>query len=187
MRSRPLFRLFVTVALGLGPMFAVPGGASAQPAPVARASAVKAAFLYKFAAFVEWPRGTLAPQQPLVIGVSGDEDVASDLEQLAASRAEDRPVVVRRVAEGAPVQGVHILFLASRREGRLQEAIDAVKGAVLIVTEQPGALQLGSVLNFSFEAGRVRFGASLPAAEARGLKLSARLLAVAQAVEGRAR
>jgi hypothetical protein len=79
------------------------------------------------------------------------------------------------------------VFLGSRREGRLQDAIDGVKGPVLIVTEQPGALQLGSVLNFSSESGRVRFSASVPSAEARGLKLSSRLLAVAQAVEGRTR
>ena len=50
---------------------------------------------------------------------------------------------------------------------------------------QPGALRLGSVLNFSADGGRVRFSASLASAEARNLKLSARLLTVAQAVEGR--
>jgi hypothetical protein len=184
MRARSLFRLLVGVALGLGPVFALPGGASAQSGPPARESAVKAAFLYKFPAFVEWPPGTFAgPQQPLVIAVSGDDEVAADLEQLVASRSDDRPVTVRRMAEGAPVQGAQVLFLGRRREGRLQDAVDAVKGPVLIVTDQPGALRLGSVLNFSSESGRVRFSASLASAEARGLKLSSRLLAVAEAVE----
>jgi hypothetical protein len=122
-----------------------------------------------------------------VIGIWGDEDVAADLEQLVAARREGRPVTVRRLPEGASVQGLHVVFFARRRDGRLREAIESVKGPVLIVTEQPGALQLGSVLNFVAENGRVRFGASITSAEGRGLKLSSRLLAVAQAVEGRAR
>jgi len=188
MTTRSLFRLLVGVALGLGPLLAEVGSAQAQTT-AARESAVKAAFLYKFPAFVDWPPRTfLRPDQPLVIGVSGNEDVATDLEQLVGSRPEDRPVTVRRlhddVGDGA---GVHILFLGSRRDARLREAIAAVKGPVLIVTEQPGALQLGSVLNFSSQAGRVRFSASLSSAEARGLKLSSRLLAVAQAVEAQPR
>jgi hypothetical protein len=186
MRARSLLRAVLAVTLALGSLLGLAGSAPAQPA--ARESAVKAAFLYKFSAFVEWPASTFGrPGQPLLIGVSGDEDVAADLEQLVASRSEDRPVTVRRIPEGAPVEGVHIVFLARRREERLREAIEAVKGAALVVTEQPGALQLGSVLNFSAEAGRVRFAASLTSAEARGLKLSSRLLAVAQSVEGRVR
>ena len=187
MTARSLFRLFVGIAFGLGPLVACIGGASAQ-APATRESAVKAAFLYKFSAFVDWPAGTFQRRdQPLVIGVSGAEAVADDLEQLLAARRDARPVLVRRVQEGASTKGVHILFLGARREPRLREAIDAAEGPVLIVTEQPGAMQLGSVLNFSSEAGRVRFSASLISAEARNLKLSSRLLALAQAVEGRPR
>jgi hypothetical protein len=168
------------------------GGAGAQQAPAAqsaRDSAVKAAFLYKFPSFVEWPAGTFAnPAQPFVIGVIGDDPVAAELEQLVQGRTIDgRPITVRRVAESAAVSGVHVLFIASRRDARLKEIIDAVAGPVLIVTEQPGARNLGSVLNFVEDEGHIRFAASLMAAEARKLKLSARLLAVAQDVEGRAR
>jgi hypothetical protein len=150
---------------------------------------VKAAFLFKFPAFVEWPQGTFTrPDQPIVIGVMGDDDVAADLEQIAAGRAMDgRPVAVRRLADGTAVSGVQVLYVGARRETRLREILEGVPGPVLVVTAQPGALRVGSVLNFSEEAGRVRFSASLAAADARGLKLSARLLEVAQAVEGRNR
>jgi hypothetical protein len=173
------------MALGLIALLAGAAPASAQPAP-ARESAVKAAFLYKFAAFVEWPPGTFQrPDQLLVIGVSGDDEIADDLEQLVAGRSDQRPVTVRRLHDEAATSGVHVLFVARRREARLREVLDAVKGPVLLVTEQPGALRLGSVLNFSAEGGRVRFGASLTSAEAHNLKLSARLLAVAYVVEGR--
>jgi hypothetical protein len=176
------------MALGLIALLAGAALASAQPASPARESAVKAAFLYKFAAFVEWPPGTFQrPDQLLVIGVSGDDEIADDLEQLVAGRSDQRPVTVRRLHDEAATSGVHGLFVARRREARLREVLDADKGPVLLVTEQPGALRRGSVLNFSAEGGRVRFGASLTSAEARNLKLSARLLAVAQVIEGRNR
>ena len=164
--------------------------ALAQPAaPANRESAVKAAFLYKFAAFVEWPAGTFARADvPLVIGVLGDEAVAADLEQIVAGRTLDgRPVAVRRLREGEPAEDLHILLLGPGREPRVRELAAAVPGAVLVVTEQDNGLRLGGVLNFSTDAGRVRFSASPAAADARGLRLSARLLAVAKAVEGRAR
>jgi hypothetical protein len=185
-RARSLFRLVLGVALGLAPMLAELSPASAQQA-APRASAVKAAFLYKFAAFVEWPAGTFQrAEQPLSIGVMGDDEVAADLEQMAnAKTADSRPVTVRRIVEGAPVTGVHILFVAERREAELRQALETASGPILIVTEQQGALRLGSVINFIEDAGRIRFGASIASAEARNLKLSARLLAVAQVIEGR--
>ena len=189
MRGRSLFKLLTAMTLALCPLLPGMSTASTQPAASVRESAVKAAFLYKFAAFVEWPAGTFRHAgQPLVIGVSGDDEVADDLEQLVgARRSDEHPVSVRRVHDEAARSGLHVLFLASRREARLRDAIDTVKGPVLVVTEQPGALRLGSVLNFFDQGGRVRFEASLASAEARSLKLSARLLAVAQVIEGRPR
>ena len=189
MKLRSLSRLVLVAALLVGQWLAGPGTAWAQPAQSATESQVKAAFLFKFAGFAEWPAGTFQrPEQPLVIAVSGDDEVAADLERMVAGRTlEGRPVGVRRLSELGPDTTAHVLYLASRREARLRDAIEAVDGPVLVVTEQPGALRLGSVLNFSTEAGRLRFSVSLAAAERRKLKLSARLLAVAQAVEGRNR
>jgi hypothetical protein len=160
----------------------------AQTAP-ARESTLKAAYLYKFAGYVEWPPNTFQRAgQPLVIGVSGDEAIAADLTQLVAGRTiDDRPVVVRRVADGEAITGIQVLFVAARREARLREILASITGPVLVVTESVGALRMGSVINFSSEGGRVRFSASIESAQARNIKLSARLLAVAQFVEDRAR
>jgi hypothetical protein len=161
------------------------GGAWAQEAP--RETAVKAAFVLKFGGFVDWPAGTFRrTDEPLVIAVLGDDAVAADLELLAAGRAvEGRPVTVRRLREDDARTGVHVLLLGALREPRLRELLADTPGPVLVVTQQEAGLRLGSVLNFSTTAGRVRFSASLTSAEARGLRLSARLLAVAQSVEGR--
>ncbi len=160
--------------------------ALAQEANV-RESAVKAAYLYRFAGFVEWPANPQRrPDDPLVIAVMGDDAVGADLDQVVAGRTlEGRPIATRRLKEGDPVAGVHVLLVGAVREQRLREILAGVPGPVLVVTEQEGGLRAGGVLNFTSEAGRVRFSASLTSAAARGLKLSARLLAVAQSVEGR--
>jgi len=192
MHSHLQFRRAMCAALGA--MLLTRGALAQAPAPApastnSREAAVKAAFLYKFPSFVEFPAGTFASAtQPLVIGVMGDEPIESELEQLVQGRTIDgRPVTVRRIAEGTAVSGVHVLFISERRDAKLKDIIDSVQGPVLIVTEQPGGLAQGGVLNFVVDAGHIRFTASLVAAEARRLKLSARLLAVAQNVEGRAR
>ncbi len=164
-------------------------GSDGVQAPPPTESAIKAAFLYKFGAFVDWPAGTFkAAGEPMVIGVAGDDQVRADLERLVAGRkVEGRPVKVVRVDDIRPPSGVHIFFLGQQREDRLGESLDASSGPILLVTDRPGALQLGSIINFSTDTGKVRFSVSLTTAEARALKLSARLLAVAQSIEGHSR
>jgi hypothetical protein len=166
---------------------AVPAAQAQAPAP--RESAVKAAFLYKFGSFVEWPPATFkSPQDPLVIGVLADDAVADELAQLAAGRSvEGRPLKIRTLRDGEAPGPVHILFVGAMRPQRLRDLLAAVPGPVLVVTQQEGALAAGSVINFVADSGRVRFDASTGSAEARDLKLSARLLAVARQVEARAR
>ncbi len=180
-----LRRLGLCAALWLSPL-CLQSLALAQTAAVQRESAVKAAFLFKFGTFVEWPPATFqTPDTPFVIGVVGDDAVAADLAQLVEGRnVEGRPVVARRVTEPGPAGSLHVLFVGHRGD-RLRDTLAAVQGPVLVVTDQDAALRLGSVINFSSEGGRVRFSVSLASAEARSLKLSTRLLAVAQQVEGR--
>jgi hypothetical protein len=152
-------------------------------------SAVKAAYLHRIVGLVEWPSGSFRrPDDPLVIAVAGAEAVAADLEQITSTRrpVNGRQVAVRRLREGEAPAGAHVLMVGAGRESRVRELASAT-GPLLVVTEQENGHQLGGVLNFVNVGGRVRFTASLPQADARGLRLSARLLEVAQAVEGRSR
>ncbi len=162
--------------------------AAAAPSPESE-SAVKAAYLHRIVGLVEWPPGSFqAPDAPLVIAVAGNEAVADDLEQFAATGrgVRGRPLVVRRLREGEAPVGAHVLLVGAARESRVRE-LASTAGPLLVVTEQENGHRLGGVLNFVIVGGRVRFTASLPQADARGLRLSARLLEVAQAVEGRSR
>lgn len=190
MRTLPWHHLPSRWRLGVLLLFLLPLGPAWSQAPgSARESAIKAAFLYKFAGFVDWPAGTFRrSDEPLVIGVANNDAVAADLQQIIAGRTvEGRPVAVRRLRAGENADRLHVLLIGAGPDAQVREQAGALPGPVLVVTEQPQGLGLGGVLNFNTEEGRVRFSASLPAAEARGLRLSARLLAVAQVVEGRGR
>ena len=166
-------------------LLALPGAALAQDDAAVLERRVKAAFLYKFADYVDWPEGTFPkPNTPVVIGVAGDDQVAAELASVAASRsAESRPLLVKKLREGDSLAGLQVVFAGRSEVNRLlQLARSAPAQPVLLVTESDAALGQGSIINFVMTAGRVRFEVALDNAERRGLKLSSRLLTVAQNV-----
>jgi len=146
---------------------------------------IKAAFLYKFGDFVQWPPASFPrADAPFAIGVMGAEDVAAALEQLVANRTvQGRPVVVRHVRPGESLARLHILFIGQSDAPRLADTLAAAKGqALLIVTESDNAISQGSMINFVADDQRVRFDIALASAERGQLKISSRLLAVARRV-----
>jgi hypothetical protein len=172
-------------ALLCAQLLALPRAALAQDDAAALERRVKAAFLYKFADYVEWPEGAFPkPNSPVVIGVAGDDQVAAELANVAASRpGEGHPVVVKKLREGDSLAGLQVVFAGRADAGRfLQAARAAPAQPVLLVTEAEGALAQGSIINFVVTGGRVRFEIALDNAERRALRLSSRLLTVAQSV-----
>jgi hypothetical protein len=147
---------------------------------------VKAAFLYQFASYVEWPAPSFAqPDTPVTIAAMGAETLAAELKQLAGGRTVGgRKVEVRQIKPGEPLGGIHILFIGSAEHARLAPVVQAAKPRpMLIVTEADGALSQGSMINFVIVERRVRFEIALDSVEKSGLRLSSRLLAVAQQVK----
>jgi hypothetical protein len=146
---------------------------------------VKAAFLYKFGSYIEWPRGSFASaDSPVTIGVMGAETLAEELAQIVAGRnVNGRPVRVRRLRPGDPIAGLHVLFVGRADGGRLAEILAAARGqALLTVTESEDGLELGSMINFVVVEDKVRFDIAPPPSESSNLKISARLLGVARKV-----
>ena len=159
----------------------------AQPERAAAPSAteLKAAFLYKFASYVEWPlMSTPGPGAPLVIGVIGSEPLIRVLAEITAGRSvNDHPIEIRRLGPNDLLDGVQILFIGDQRDRDLAPLLQlAGQQPILTVTESKGAIEDGSIINFTVERDRVRFEVSLPAAESSRLRLSSRLLAVASRV-----
>ena len=158
----------------------------AQPLPPSRDTLVKAAFLHKFASFVEWPPGAFArPDTPLRIGILGDDLVWRDLNELARDRDRDgRPVVVTRLGANDPLAGFHILYLKASSPGRITDLLANVPEGTLTVADSDGAHPHGAVLSFFLDDGRVRFGVSLEAANRQKLRLSSRLITIARQMQG---
>lgn len=151
-------------------------------------SQVKAAFLYKFSGYVEWPHTAFAsPNASLVFGVIGDDVMADELQRLVSARgAGARPVTVVKLKPFAPLPDLHVLFIGRSEADRVGSLIRAVRSRpILVVTDSDGALTHDSMINFKVVDGHVRFEIGLGAAQRRGLTLSSRLLAVAQTVRTR--
>lgn len=150
---------------------------------------VKAAFLYKFLGYTEFPSMAFAdPASPVVIGVAGSDDMLAELARTVAGRTlNGRPIAVKAVREGDPPGLLHLLFVAGSDSARVARILRAAAGAspgpLLLVSECEGGLQYGSVINFRVVDERVRFDVSLDAAEKNNVRLSSRLLSVANHVQ----
>lgn len=162
----------------------LPASAAAQQQ--ATEASIKAAFLYKFAGYIEWPANAFAGPGALVIGVTGADEVAEELERLVPGRSiNNRPVAVRRLREGEAARGAHIVFVG-RGEPNVRAVVRAAQqNGALTVTETERGLEAGSSINFVLVDDRVGFEVSLEAAERSGHRISSRMLAVARRVVGR--
>jgi len=160
----------------------------ARAATAYSADAVKAEFIYRFAGYVEWPV-ELAENAKFTIAVAGADGVTSQLQQLLPGRTiQNRGVEIRKVSSVADLDRVQILYVPSASQTSARTLLAASVGRpILIVTDEPGALASGSVVNFLEVNRHVRFEISLTAAERSRLKINSGLLSVAAYVEGRPR
>lgn len=152
----------------------------AQPASDA---SVKAAYLYNFLPYVDWPAASLPRgESPLVVGVVGADSVLAGLQSVVASRhVRGHPVVVRPVSESDSLDGLHVVFVGSGANPA--HWLERLRGRpVLVVTDAAPGWDEAGMLNFVAVRGRIRFEAAPAVAERAGLKLGSRLLGVAERI-----
>jgi hypothetical protein len=164
--------LAVLLALGSLP------AADTRPA-VSAEYQVKAAFLFNFAQFAEWP-ATAFPKTdaPIVIGVLGENPFGTYLDALVrGEKIDGRALVVRQCRDLAEAKGCQLLFV-SRSEGRrLEEIVEKLKGrSVLTVSDVDAFATAGGMVQFVMESGKVRLRINVAAANAAGVKISSKLL-----------
>jgi len=179
--ERPLRACALSILVAAG----IAGPCAAQSDAQTAEYRVKAAFLYKFGGYVEWPQGVFAkPDSPIAIGVIGADALAEELARIVAGRTiNGRPVTVRKLRPGEAVASLHVLFVGRSDSSRLADILAAAKGQPLLtVTETDEALKLGSMINFVVVEDKVRFDIAPPPSESSNLKISARLLGVARKV-----
>jgi hypothetical protein len=146
--------------------------------------AVKAAFLFNFAKFTEWPR--LPAGAPITICVVDEDEIAASLAAIVRGQMVDgRAVGVLRSPEAAEWTACHILFIADTATRRAAAALPAIKALpVLTVSDDPGFARAGGIIELYVEAGRMRFAVNTAAVERSGVRLSSRLLGLAKLVGG---
>ncbi len=155
-------------------------GALAQAAQFS-IDAVKAAYLYRFTSYVEWPGSQTHDASPFVFGVVGAEDVAVHLERLLTGvSVGGRLAHVRRVRNVADLNGLQILYVGPRVHRSSYELRERAKSRpILVVTDNRLGLEGGGVINFVEVDRNLRIEVSLEAAERHRLKIDSALLAVA--------
>ena len=152
-----------------------------------RQTLVKAAFLYNFGLFVQWPDGTFeSTDSPLVIGVvagNADDDGFCDaLTQLVAGKSADgHPIVVKKLSGADDLSVCQILYLPASTDRRLGELLASVAGKpVLTVGETDELLPRGGIIRFFSEDNKVRFEINPDAAQRSRLRISSKLLKLAR-------
>lgn len=172
----------------------VPGPAADHPPPPERTAPgafgqyqVKAAFLFNFMKFVEWPHSAVpAGTAPWTLCVLGHEPFHGALEETVRGRTVGgRGCEIRRVAATSEIQGCHLLFASLYEDDTISEVLArAATRPILTVGETDRFERAGGMIRFRVEADRVRFVVNAGASRRAGLKISSRLLSLARSVTG---
>ena len=148
---------------------------------------IKAAFLYQFGRYVEWPAKSFSgPKSPFVIGVLDQDPLIPDLEQIAKiKKIQDRPIQIRRFASAADIRQCNILYLSPSLAPEAQaDVAHKMSGqGILLVGDADKFLDWGGTMRFVVEDNKIRVEIARKAAEHEGLTISAKLLQVARVVD----
>ncbi len=148
---------------------------------------IKAAYLYNFLKFVEFPSDSFAdPLAPIVIGVVGDDPFGSALPQVVIGKTvQGRDLVIRMYRTGEDLRRANILFISASERKKLPMILSSLRGSsVLTVSDIAEFTEAGGMIQFLNEDDRVRFAINVDATSRAKLKMSSKLLSLAKAVGG---
>jgi hypothetical protein len=147
---------------------------------------VKVEFMERFTRFIDWPAGAFSSDEsPFVLCVAGTSPFGPYLEELVRERQlKNRAIVLRSIAELAPLDGCHMLFVATSDRKRLKSIVaKTLRRPILTVADSEGFARTGVLVNFYLdEAKHVRFEVNADAIKLSGLKFSSKLLKLARIV-----
>lgn len=180
-RGRFLGVVFVLMGLaGMGNLGAV--SANAQGPGEYQ---VKAAFLYNFTKFIEWPAGiSRGGGDSLMVCVMGEDPFDHALEQVVKGKnLNGKAFEVRHVSNVQEARSCQVLFVGSSERRKVRSILEGLKGAsVLTVGDTPGDAKQGCIIDFLIEDSKVRFEINVGAADLANLKVSSKLLSLAKVV-----
>jgi hypothetical protein len=165
----------LTVAVLL--LVGAPASAQDVPEPT-----LKAAFIYNFALFTEWPASVAAVTEPLAFCVIGDPAVGDALRQVVKGRVlAGRTVDVSQVPSIGPPRGCHVVYLSGVTVARAAQLVAGLRDEpVLTMSDLEGFTDRGGIAQCFFEHGRLRFNVRLESVTRARLQISSRLLSLAR-------
>lgn len=146
---------------------------------------VKAAFLYQFLKYVDWPAKAFGKStDPVIIGVLGVDDFGTALPQVVVGKTiNDRPIVIRSSANLSDLKNSHLLFVSRSERQRIGQVLNELRSSyALTVGDTDGFAEAGGMINLKLEDDKIRFEINVQAATQAGLRISSRLLSVARIV-----
>ena len=146
---------------------------------------LKAAFLFNFTHFVDWPSEAFADDNaPIVIGILGDDPFGPVLDRIIEGETiKNRKLVVKRSRRIQDLRTCHVLFISKSEKGRIGQILTTLDGAsVFTVGEVEGFARRGGITNLFLQGNKVRFEINIEVAKRKGLKISAQLLALGTVV-----
>jgi hypothetical protein len=161
-----------------------------QQTMINREHQIKAAYLYNFARYIQWPEGTFKSKKaPFVIGIIGSDPITKDLQKIAKTRkVEEHPIEIKQFNTAKEVTPCQILFFSPSLDPYVQEKVlKKMAGQnVLLVGQTSNFLEIGGVIGFVVNANndnKVRLVIDLKAVQRQKLKASAKLLRVAKVIK----
>ncbi|MFO1371852.1 MAG: YfiR family protein [Candidatus Competibacteraceae bacterium] len=147
--------------------------------------AIKAAYLYNFAKFVEWPAGVFTTTDtPLAICIAGDNPFGEALASLSGKTVESHPVEVRHIPAATGLDRCHIVFISRTEQGRFKAVLAKLNRLpILTVSDIGDFTQAGGMIGLVEADQRIRFNINLAATHRAGLNLSSQLLKLATIVD----
>jgi hypothetical protein len=147
---------------------------------------IKAAFLFNFAQFVQWPSASFTNDNaPFCIGILGDDPFGAALEEtIQGETINSRKLRVQRARNFDDLQGCQLIFVSKSEESRLGEIFSKLDSKpILTVSDIDSFAQNGGAINFYLQGNKVRFEINPSSVHRGGLKISSQLLSLGKIVE----
>lgn len=143
---------------------------------------VKAAFVYNFAKFIEWPSGKI--NEHINLCILGESPLGfSALKAIDGRTAQDKQLVTKLLNKADELKDCHIVFIAASEHPKIQQRLKAAhQQHALTVSDMAGFAEAGGIIGLVKTDERIRFEINLLAAKDAGLMISSRLLSLALAI-----
>lgn len=143
--------------------------------------ALKAAFIYKFAMFTEWPAAAVPAGEPLVMCVMGDDAVGEALARAVKGRALTNRGITVQLAPAKLPPACHLVYVSGVTAKQVEPIVAELRNAhVLTLSDINGFTDVGGIAEFFYERGQLRFKVRPDWAKRAGLQISSRLLALSK-------